>query len=55
MQNRFNNPISLAKNYIDNNKFEKIICITARVRWSRDQIITIKHIEEHGSTMWCID
>lgn len=37
MQNRFNNPINLAKNYIDNNKFGKIICITARVRWSRDQ------------------
>ncbi len=37
MQNRFNNPIQLAKKYIRNNKFGKIINITARVRWSRNQ------------------
>ena len=37
MQNRFNNPVQIAKEYINNNKFGKIISITARVRWSRNQ------------------
>ena len=37
MQNRFNNPIQIAKKYIEKKKFGKIINITARVRWSRYQ------------------
>ncbi len=37
MQNRFNNPIQITKSYINQNKFGKIISITSRVRWSRDQ------------------
>ena len=37
MQNRFNNPIQIAKKYINDNKFGKIINITTRVRWSRNQ------------------
>ena len=37
MQNRFNNPIQIAKRYIEKKKFGKIINITARVRWSRYQ------------------
>ena len=37
MQNRFVNPIQIAKKYISDNKFGKIINITTRVRWSRNQ------------------
>ena len=37
MQNRFNNPIQITKDYINKNKFGKIVSITSRVRWSRDQ------------------
>ena len=37
MQNRFINPIQIAKKYIEKKKFGKIINITARVRWSRYQ------------------
>ena len=37
MQNRFNNPIQIAKKYINKNKFGKIVSITSRVRWSRNQ------------------
>ena len=44
MQNRFNNPINLAKNYIDNNKFGKIICITAESDGQEIKVITIRHI-----------
>ena len=36
MQNRFNNPIVAAKKFIQKKKLGKLVTITARVRWRRD-------------------
>ena len=41
MQNRYNLPVKLTKKFLDEKKLGKIINITVRVRWSRDQNITI--------------
>ena len=37
MQNRYNLPVKLTKKFLDEKKLGKIINITVRVRWSRDQ------------------
>lgn len=37
LQNRFNKPIQLLKKAVDNNGFGKLINITARILWNRDQ------------------
>ncbi len=37
MQNRYNLPVQLTKKFLDEKKLGKIINITVRVRWSRDQ------------------
>ena len=51
MQNRFNNPIQIAKKYINDNKFGKIINITTRVRGLEIKNIMTKHYGEVPGNM----